>query len=302
LLVALVLVASLTISSITMNDTAHAASEGGTHNTHVAYGGGGGGPWETPTQLHEAPLPPAAYAPWMPQGGPANPAALATYAAAFAAAQQQPPPDEALLAQQQHHQQQHIQQQHVQQQHAPPQHHHAVAAAVPHRPTFVNAKQYRRILKRREARAKYEDLLQRQKAALAADAIKRPYLHESRHAHAMKRPRGPGGRFLTKDELESFYASYPEQNPAKQQTEEGTADMDGHSDPAASGSASTGDAGSVEASEAAAALPETAAVAVMDPSVAVVETTAEGPVLAPPALLPPEAAVSEGNADGIPNL
>ena len=67
------------------------------------------------------------------------------------------------------------------------------------RPTFVNAKQYRRILKRREARARLEEYYRQKRAAAAAEeGARKPYLHESRHRHAMKRPRGPGGRFLTK--------------------------------------------------------------------------------------------------------
>lgn len=64
-------------------------------------------------------------------------------------------------------------------------------------PVYVNAKQYHRIMIRRQQRAKLE-------AKLGNARQRRAYLHDSRHKHAMRRPRGPGGRFLTKDEIEGL--------------------------------------------------------------------------------------------------
>jgi hypothetical protein len=63
-------------------------------------------------------------------------------------------------------------------------------------PLFVNSKQYHRILKRREARQRYEQQQQKTK-----------FMHLSRHLHAKKRPRGPGGRFLSSAELEALKAT-----------------------------------------------------------------------------------------------
>lgn len=88
-------------------------------------------------------------------------------------------------------------------------------------PVFVNAKQYHGILRRRQSRAKLESqnkVVKSRKVWILRillcflgvgwwilSVYSQPYLHESRHLHAIRRPRGCGGRFLNAKKEEEHH-------------------------------------------------------------------------------------------------
>ncbi|KAI9740372.1 MAG: Transcriptional activator [Cirrosporium novae-zelandiae] len=91
-----------------------------------------------------------------------------------------------------------------------------VAGGAEESPLYVNAKQFHRILKRRVARQRLEEALR------LTSKGRKPYLHESRHNHAMRRPRGPGGRFLTADEVAAMEKNQTNNNDASADQENRT--------------------------------------------------------------------------------
>lgn len=65
-------------------------------------------------------------------------------------------------------------------------------------PLYVNPKQFHRILKRRVARERLKQVVG------LPSKHRKPYLHESRHNHAARRPRDPKGHFLSLEQIKDL--------------------------------------------------------------------------------------------------
>jgi hypothetical protein len=87
---------------------------------------------------------------------------------------------------------------------------HQLGGIMEEEPIYVNAKQYQRILIRREQRAKME-------AKSKLDKQKKTFVHESRHIHAQSRRRSGNGRFLSKKDKENMAAIAMEHHQRQQQ-------------------------------------------------------------------------------------
>jgi hypothetical protein len=79
-------------------------------------------------------------------------------------------------------------------------------------PLYGNAKQFDRILKRRIARQRLEEALP------LTSKGRKPYLHESRRNHGRGRPRPPGRRFLTADEVAEIERTKVENKKENEET------------------------------------------------------------------------------------